>query len=594
VYIIAYFYVVTAVYEDPAGESEYSNEVSASPRTVRERATLWTAISDHGVYGHADFQYSSCEWPGGSQNHYLWEGRFWAGAIVGGEDCVSHADYGNYEFYPLTGPGTEQYHLMGVDRFDLGVTFTDTYDIIGHSPLGLKVFQRALMWPQSYPEYDDCVVLEVSLMNEGSRDYEDFFAAWIFDADVCQSDVTHPHMDDLVDFDGWDGPDSKTDELPDVSPGLPYNRGDIVDPFDWDGDGNTGYDEWGVPYGDPDNPSYDESLIEPDGFPDEYTLLLDAAKGQRIAFMHPDVGDSIVVYGFAVPRNMSYIYDGDHQTTPENDFQERDQKPLPCDGYIGGRLVYTPSRLPAPGAYYNYSGPEYALSDSLMMPYCHSWWNWESDPGSDTEKLEYMDGRHVAMKGKRYMVNPHHPDFNAPVFDYRWLESTGPFDFNVGDTLKFVYVVAVGRGLQGARENLDNALYAYYQGSTDSDPYHPSDFDSDTHWAIEETGVEDDKPGGERAAGYTLYQNYPNPFNAYTDIRYEIPDGRLPLHTTLSIYNILGQKVRTLVDELQEAGHYFVTWDGRDRSGNSVSSGIYFCHMQAGADVLTKTMVLLR
>ena len=604
-----YYYVVTAVYEDPEGESGYSNEVSATPRESGETATLWTAISDHGVYGNADFQWPNFEWPGGSENDYGWEGRFWAGAIVDGEDRVSHADYGNYEFYPFGGFGTQWYYEIGIDVFDMSVAFTDRERLLGHYPLGLEVFQRARMWPESEPEYDDVLALEVSVVNAGTQEYENFFVAWNFDADACQQDFTDPHIDDLVDYDGWDGPDSKTDELPEVYPGLPYDRGDVVDPFDWDEDGHTGYDEWGVPYGDPDNPSYAQSLIEPDGFPDEYTLLLDDRKGQRIAFKHPDVVDSIVVYGFAVPRNMSYMYDGDHLTTPDQDFQQRDQRPYPCDGYIGGRLIYTPSRLYAPEAYSNYSGPDYALSDSLMMPYCHSWWNWENDPASDTEKLEFMDGRHAAMQGKRYMVNPHHPDFNAPVFDYRWLQTTGPFDFPVGDTLKFVYVVAVGRGLQGLRKNVDMALSAYYQGSTHSDPYHPSDFDSDTHWHIGLTGMIDEPLNeGPVVTGYRLEQNYPNPFNPTTTISYCVPSteqrarsgekgldsGLNAFRTTLKIYNLLGQEVRTLVEETRKAGYYTVTWNGRDNTGNEVSSGVYFYRINAGDYTATKRMVLIK
>ncbi|UCE20267.1 MAG: T9SS type A sorting domain-containing protein [Gemmatimonadota bacterium] len=492
---------------------------------IHNIGALWTCVSNHGIYGNANFQWPNFEWPGGSENGYNWEGRFWCGALVDGEDVVSHADYGNYEFYPVANSGPLFTDPSGVERIavnyisgsqargilDSYVEYDDKESILGHTPLNVRVLQRGLTW--SMPDYDDIIAFELKIINEGTKDYENFYAAWIFDADNCQLDVSDPHIDDLVDFDGWDGSqytdrnDSRTDELPEVPPGLPFNRGDIVDPFDWDGDKITGYDEWGVPYGDPDNPNYDEGLVEPDGFPDEYTLLLAEdfvnsvaqLRGQRIAFKHPDVQDSIVVYGFAVPRNMSYIYDGDHQTTPENDFQERAQVPYPCDGYIGGRLIYTGTnsevkKLPVGdklSAYYNYSGPPtqedstvYTLSDSLMMPYCHSWWNWESDPGSDTEKLEYMDGRHVAMKGKRYMVNPHHSDFNAPVFDYRWLQSTGPFDFNEGDTLSFVYAVAVGRGLEGVRKHLDTALLAYYEGSTHSDPYHPSCFDCDNHWVL--------------------------------------------------------------------------------------------------------------
>jgi hypothetical protein len=98
---------------------------------------------------------------------------------------------------------------------------------------------------------------------------------------------------------------------------------------------------------------------------------------------------------------------------------------------------------------------------------------------------------------------------------------------------------------------------------------------------VGETAVEEDEPVGVPAE-YDLSQNYPNPFNPSTDIKYQIPDVQLPVHTVLRIYNILGQEVRTLVDEVQEVGYYTVTWDGRDGRGNEVPTGIYFYQLTAG------------
>ncbi|UCE18220.1 MAG: DUF362 domain-containing protein [Gemmatimonadota bacterium] len=90
---------------------------------------------------------------------------------------------------------------------------------------------------------------------------------------------------------------------------------------------------------------------------------------------------------------------------------------------------------------------------------------------------------------------------------------------------------------------------------------------------------------------YRLAQNYPNPFNPSTDIRYQIPDGRDPVRTTLKIYNILGQEVKVLVDEVQEPGHHAVTWDASD-----VSSGVYFYRLSVndGQWSETKRMVLMK
>lgn len=69
-----------------------------------------------------------------------------------------------------------------------------------------------------------------------------------------------------------------------------------------------------------------------------------------------------------------------------------------------------------------------------------------------------------------------------------------------------------------------------------------------------------------------LFQNYPNPFNAATTIRYRLPRQS---RVTLEIYNVLGQKIAVLVDAVQQASEHPVSWDGRDRSGKTVASGIY-------------------
>jgi hypothetical protein len=93
---------------------------------------------------------------------------------------------------------------------------------------------------------------------------------------------------------------------------------------------------------------------------------------------------------------------------------------------------------------------------------------------------------------------------------------------------------------------------------------------------------------------YVLFQNYPNPFNSTTDIRYQIADGRSPSHTTLKIYNLLGQEVRTLVDKQKAAGDYTDTWDGRDASGQAVASGVYFFSLTVGDFTSARRMLLLK
>ncbi|OGC96565.1 MAG: hypothetical protein A2W25_00875 [candidate division Zixibacteria bacterium RBG_16_53_22] len=90
---------------------------------------------------------------------------------------------------------------------------------------------------------------------------------------------------------------------------------------------------------------------------------------------------------------------------------------------------------------------------------------------------------------------------------------------------------------------------------------------------------------------HVLNQNYPNPFNPSTKISFSlIRRGNV----TLSVYNLLGQKVLELVNQELEAGAHEVEWDGRDRSGKPVSSGLYFYKMQAGDFIDTKMMTLLK
>jgi len=86
-------------------------------------------------------------------------------------------------------------------------------------------------------------------------------------------------------------------------------------------------------------------------------------------------------------------------------------------------------------------------------------------------------------------------------------------------------------------------------------------------------------------------KNYPNPFNPSTTISFSIPDDD---EIELSIYNIKGQKVKTLVNSKFKRGAHSIVWDGRDSSGNSVCSGIYFYRLTSGNQTLTKKAILMK
>lgn len=90
---------------------------------------------------------------------------------------------------------------------------------------------------------------------------------------------------------------------------------------------------------------------------------------------------------------------------------------------------------------------------------------------------------------------------------------------------------------------------------------------------------------------FTLKQNYPNPFNMETEIGFSVPSRSF---VTLEIYDLLGRKVNTLISGNLEAGYYSATWDGADRQGNPVSSGLYFYTLKSGEVKLSRKMVMLK
>ena len=116
---------------------------------------------------------------------------------------------------------------------------------------------------------------------------------------------------------------------------------------------------------------------------------------------------------------------------------------------------------------------------------------------------------------------------------------------------------------------------------TDGQGNYEIDLDAPTH-------VENESRA--KPISFKLNQNYPNPFNPGTVISYQLPEA-VPVR--LEIYNSLGQRVRTLVDDLQEAGPHGLVWDGRDDSGRGLASGVYLYRLVAGSFTESRKMVLV-
>ena len=454
--------------------------------------TIWQVVTNYGSFGDPNFETTarpSLEWPAGKKSSYLYDGSIWVSTILNGEKWNSAYFYSLSEWEPSEGES----FLMGNDEVaavtspisiqDSWAVFDDMAPDTDHEPLGIRVVRHGLSW--SMPEYDDFVAYQFDIINTGlNGDLREVYISFWYDCDVASVDVSDHHIDDLVDYDGWDGNDTNTDEL------------DIVDPLDIDGDGETGYDAMGIPFADQRNvPSdggdigYQPDRIEPDGIFDEYTLLLDPNGPVLLADVGVTIGEhqilagepllnnnGVEIYGYKIPRNMSYIYDADNSTSSDNDMGERDLSP-PSTGYIAGRMIYAD---PTPSDYL-FDNPD-SIYQRIPRSYSHQWWNWESDPDNDAEVYDYITGQHEFSQGYQFLPNPF--DVGAPAFDYRFLHSVGPYDIASGDTVHLVWAEGVGEGLGGLREIMDNAFSAYYEGSEWSTPYNPSDFRGDKHWVL--------------------------------------------------------------------------------------------------------------
>ena len=89
----------------------------------------------------------------------------------------------------------------------------------------------------------------------------------------------------------------------------------------------------------------------------------------------------------------------------------------------------------------------------------------------------------------------------------------------------------------------------------------------------------------------TLYQNAPNPFAGGTVIRFSVPS---QMRARISVYDVMGREIDVIADSVMEPGSHQVEWDGKDRHGRQVSSGIYFYRFTTPNAVMHKKMVMLK
>jgi len=118
-----------------------------------------------------------------------------------------------------------------------------------------------------------------------------------------------------------------------------------------------------------------------------------------------------------------------------------------------------------------------------------------------------------------------------------------------------------------------------------------SDKNITAHFSSSATSVPGLEAYGIIPSEFALMQNYPNPFNPETIIRYQLPKSS---HVNLEVFNILGERIRTLVDTEQNAGFYHITWDGKNDAGMIAPSGIYFYALRYNNIVNYKKAIFLK
>jgi len=153
---------------------------------------------------------------------------------------------------------------------------------------------------------------------------------------------------------------------------------------------------------------------------------------------------------------------------------------------------------------------------------------------------------------------------------------------------------------EGAAISIDLAGNIYvtgnFHGTAAFDPYSiTSNGDGDIF--VAQLGP-DTSNGNQTISNYMEISNYPNPFNPagagrspVTTIRYQLPEIS---KVSLKIYNIKGQLVKALVNEIKPAGEHSIIWDGRDEKEQTVESGIYLYHLRDGTKMVSKKMVLMK
>lgn len=190
------------------------------------------------------------------------------------------------------------------------------------------------------------------------------------------------------------------------------------------------------------------------------------------------------------------------------------------------------------------------------QPCTHRFWGW------DDQILYTPEGIYEAMSSQ--IIQPP----SDSEFDYKIAQAHGPFHIQAGDSVTLAMALVWGRGLESIRTAAQEAKFRYQQSTKVNS--------ADDHSMPDQ---------------HALLQNYPNPFNAGTRIEFHLSRAS---SVTLTIFNAMGQRIRTLIDQSMSRGVHRVRWDGTTAGGKAVSSGVYFYRLKTETFTLIKKGYLIR
>jgi len=218
------------------------------------------------------------------------------------------------------------------------------------------------------------------------------------------------------------------------------------------------------------------------------------------------------------------------------------------------------------------------------------------DGFSNLEKFEFLSGQAYQRIGQQLATGEESEVSTSEQKDWSQIVSSGPITLAPQESAQVGFAIVGGKGLDEFRANLTAAQVKY---------------------GCLCTGTEDEEEENILPEQFSLDQNYPNPFNPATTIAFDLspehePSGlaqqpgadnqpqapqeeqTLRIPTSLRIYNLRGQLVKTLIDDELSPGGHEINWDGTDETGKKVASGVYLYRLKTPESQITRRMILLK